>query len=444
MSSSFRYFLKRTQKNTTHTHNHHKTSRRSILQMTGASLILPTALTGLSKKVRAEQIEANRHGGPYWLTIHAGGGWDPTLLCDPKGITSADDPAPINNYFTDEIEQVGDFLVPPVEGHLEFFQTFQNDLLVINGIDVGTNGHEQGTRATWSGGMDANRPSLMALIAGAVEPRPSLAFMSSGGYDYTAGLVPITRLPDTGTIQELAFPERRNAADPSVVYLHSDINSMIQKARLERLDRIQSQVHLPRTVNAMQVLQAARADDSELSSLIEVLPEEISSDSMEQQIQVALSCFSAGVSITSSLSIGGFDTHGNHDATHTPRLQQVLSAITFARQEAERLGITDRLYILVGSDFARTPHYNDGNGKDHWSITSMMMMGPDIQGGRVIGATDEDQLPRYVNPETLELDDNGVAIKPGNIHAALRRLAGIEENPIVTGVEVDSWMPILG
>ena len=59
----------------------------------------------------------------------------------------------------------------------------------------------------------------------------------------------------------------------------------------------------------MQVLQAARADDSELSSLIEVLPEEISSDSMEQQIQVALSCFSAGVSITSSLSIGGFDTH---------------------------------------------------------------------------------------------------------------------------------------
>ena len=61
--------------------------------MTGASLILPTALTGLSNKVRAEQMEVNRHGGPYWLTIHAGGGWDPTLLCDPKGITSADDPA---------------------------------------------------------------------------------------------------------------------------------------------------------------------------------------------------------------------------------------------------------------------------------------------------------------------------------------------------------------
>ena len=443
MSSSRRYFFKRTQSQIPH-HHHDHCSRRSLLQVAGASLILPTALTGMSSKARAEEMENNRHSGPYWLTIHASGGWDPTLLCDPKGMTSTEDPAPINNYFTDEIEQVGNFLVPPIDGHLEFFQNFENDLLVINGIDVGTNGHEQGTRATWSGGMDANRPSFSALLAGSIDPRPSLAFMSSGGYDYTAGLVPITRLPNTGTIQELAFPERRNAADPSVVYLHSDINAMLEQARSERLDRLQSQVVLPRTLNAMQVLQAARADDSELSSLIDVLPEEISSDSMEQQIQVALSCFSAGVTISSSLSIGGFDTHGNHDNTHIPRIQQVLSAVTFARQEAERLGIADRLFIIVGSDFARTPYYNDGNGKDHWSITSMMMMGPGIQGGRVVGATDEDQLPCYVDPNTLELDDNGVSIKPGNIHAALRRLAGIEEHPIVTGVDVDAWMPILG
>ena len=60
---------------------------------------------------------------------------------------------------------------------------------------------------------------------------------------------------------------------------------------------------------------------------------------MEQQIQVALSCFSAGVSITSSLSIGGFDTHGNHDATHTPSTTTGSLVVTFARQEAERLGL---------------------------------------------------------------------------------------------------------
>ena len=67
MSSSLRYFLKRTQKNT-HQHHPKNCSRRSVLQMTGASLLLPTALTGISGKARAEEMESNRHGGPYWCT----------------------------------------------------------------------------------------------------------------------------------------------------------------------------------------------------------------------------------------------------------------------------------------------------------------------------------------------------------------------------------------
>ena len=41
-------------------------------------------------------------------------------------------------------------LVPPIEGLEDFYEEFQNDLLVVNGIDVQTNGHEQGTRAIWS------------------------------------------------------------------------------------------------------------------------------------------------------------------------------------------------------------------------------------------------------------------------------------------------------
>ena len=90
-----------------------------------------------------------------------------------------------------------------------------------------------------------------------------------------------------------------------------------------------------------------------------------------------MSCFAAGVSVCANLSIGGFDTHGNHDTSHIPRLQQIIQAVTFAREEAERIGIADT-NIVVGSDFARTPYYNDGNGKDHWSISSMMMMGSDI------------------------------------------------------------------
>ena len=423
-------------------HAAHSLPRRSFLNMVGASLILPTAFTGMSRSAKANEIEANRYDGSYWILIHAGGGWDPTLICDPKGYSSEDDPAPVNHYHVEDITEVGPFLVPPVDGMEEFFTTFQNDLLVINGIDMGTNGHEQGTRATWSGNTEANRPSFGALLAATRENTPSLGFISNGGYDTTGGFIPVTRLPDPSTLSELAFPNLRDTRYDDSFYLHPEINDRIVQARKDRIARLQGQARLPRTLNAMQVLEAVRSDDSELQALVEVLPTNLRSADLEKQVQIAMSCFSAGVSVCANLSIGGFDTHGNHDNNHTPRLQQIVQAVTYAREEAERLGIADKVNIVVGSDFARTPYYNDGNGKDHWSISSMFMLGADIPGGRVIGGTDADQLPLAVNPTTLALDSNGIVITPAHIHAALRRLTGMEGHPFTTATDVGEWIPL--
>ena len=75
----------------------------------------------------------------------------------------------------------------------------------------------------------------------------------------------------------------------------------------------------------------------------------------------------------------------------------------------------------------------------------MMLMGRGIRGGRVIGATDENQLPRTIDPNTLALDDSGVRITPGHIHAAIRRLGGIEDHPLAApyGLEGD-FIDLLG
>ena len=419
-------------------------SRRSFLRIAGTGLLVPSALTGWSPIRKAHAQEQVRYNGTFWLTIHASGGWDPTMICDPKGRANETEVAPINTYFTDEILEVGNFLVPPIDGLEDFYTEFQNELLVINGIDVGTNGHEQGVRATWSGHTDPNRPAFSALVAGAVESAPSLAFISNGGYDSTNGLVPVTRLPSTNTLQDLAYPDRRDSSNPESLFLPNTVQEKVHAARAARLGRVQSQSHLPRTLNSIQVLELVQSDNSELQSLVAAMPTELREDDLERQIQVALACFAAGVSVSANVSIGGFDTHNNHDNNHTPRLLRVAQAMAFARQEAERLGIADRFNVIAGSDFARTPYYNDGNGKDHWSIGSMMFMGSDIQGGRVIGGTDMDQLPLAVNPETLEIDPNGTFLTAGHVHAALRDIAGLSNHPIVTGFEVDEWLPLFG
>ena len=210
-------------------------SRRRFLRIAGSGLLVPTALSGWSPIRKAYAQEQVRYNGTFWLTIHASGGWDPTMICDPKGRANETEVAPINTYYADEILEIGNFLVPPIEGMEDFYEEFQNDLLVVNGIDIQTNGHEQGTRATWSGHTDPNRPAFSALVAAAATDQPSLAFIGNGGYDSTSGLVPVTRLPSANTMTELAYPERRDPANPDALFLPQSIQDKIRAARQARL-----------------------------------------------------------------------------------------------------------------------------------------------------------------------------------------------------------------
>jgi hypothetical protein len=146
----------------------------------------------------------------------------------------------------------------------------------------------------------------------------------------------------------------------------------------------------------------ARLGQDDLKRVSESLPENFADGRLQRQIQVALAAYQAGLSVSVSVSMGGFDTHGNHDANHLPRLIDFVNGASFAMQEAERMGIADKVAVVMGSDFGRTPGYNNGNGKDHWPISSMMMMGPGIPGNRVIGGTDERHNLFLIDPVTLQ------------------------------------------
>jgi hypothetical protein len=415
--------------------------RRTFLKLAGYAGF---SVVGASVMPNALRAQAS-HDGPYWITIHASGGWDPTLLCDPKGRRGEEDPSPVNTYDRLDVGEAGPFRYAPVEGHRAFFERFRNDLLVINGIDNQTVSHTVGTQTTWSGLSDPDVPAFTALVAATSEPRPNLAFLSNGGYDQTAGLVAPTRLPDVGAVNRLAFPDRLDPNNPET-NLHADSTlARIKDAREARHLRKLKGSSLPRVTRARSVLHDTRTGDNELTKLREFLPESLDGggNPLVRQAQVAIACFRAGITVSANLARGGFDTHGDHDNAHTPRMQSIVEAVGFIHDEAERQGIAGKVIVLVGSDFARTPWYNDGNGKDHWSITSMMLMGPGIRGGRVIGATDELQSPRSIDPGTLQLSDAGVRIRPADINANLRRLAGFDADPRVARWALSSDMDLL-
>lgn len=386
---------------------------------------LALSFPGLPRRAAAD----TPYDGPLWVMVHASGGWDPTSLCDPKGALSETDSDPMNrSYLAADIGTVGNLRFAPVGGNQAFFEKHYRRLLVINGVDTETNSHDTGTRHVWSGKLAEGHPCFASLVAATVGREKPMSFLSSGGYDFTAGLVAPTRTGNMGALNRIAFPDLIDVNNPANRFHTEATSRRIAEAQRARLETMMAEQRLPRVRQQMSTLYNARAGENELRRLTEFLPATLdnSNNPMRRQAQVAIAGYRAGITVAANLSVGGFDTHGNHDASHIPRLTMLLEGVDFLLTEAENAGIGDRVVVVIGSDFGRTPGYNDGNGKDHWSITSMMLIGPGIPGNRVIGTTDERHRAINVNPSTLEPDPNGVRIKPAHVHRALRRLAGIE------------------
>jgi len=437
--------------------------RRQFLKY--ASMLGATA--SLSSIPKTQLYAANQdYTGPLWITIHAEGGWDPTSICDPKGYNGPTDlvnSERINNYDRNDIKQIGNFQVaPPPDSFLAdgenfidnlysadtFFAKYAQQLLVLNGIDVKTNSHSNGKLNTWSGRLRTGFPSFAALAAGTLAPSLPLSYLINGGYSYPANLVVPTRMDSRGlaTLYEIAFPNRSSTPknNNSTTYFSDTVKQLIDTASLARIERLKIAESLPRVEEALRNLSIARQETWRLSDFTSTV-EEYSSKTVAdfndrdkafklyQQGRLVLAAYQAGVTCSANITMGGFDTHSDHDARHYPRLMDLLMGIDGIIQEAQLRGLSDRIVLVIGSELGRTNKYNKNNGKDHWPVTSMMMMGNSVQqiiGNRVIGATNEIQKSVKIDPISLEPDysetnPNAVRFTPAHVHHSLRGLAGI-------------------
>lgn len=178
------------------------------------------------------------------------------------------------------------------------------------------------------------------------------------------------------------------------------------------------------------MLYAAQLNSKSLSRVTEFIPKELPRKRLYQQAEIALVSFKAGVSVSANLNIGQFDSHANNDKDQMKLIPEFLDGVAYALRRAEELGIREKMVIVLQSEMGRTPKYNSGNGKDHWSVGSVMFLGAGIQGNRVIGATNGEQFAEKVDPENWQVTaEQGIRIRPEHIHLALRELAGIQDHP---------------
>jgi hypothetical protein len=379
------------------------------------------------------QALGDDYQGPLFVAVQAHGGWDPTMLCDPKGNA-------LNQSFGEgDIGTAGNLRYAPIASAKAFFDANYSRMMVINGVDTSTNAHDAGQRNCVSGRLGEGYPNIAALAAGVGAPQRPMSFISFGPYDRTGGLVAPVRNGNQERLSDLSFPERMNAVDPAGGSYHTPYaHEIIRLAREKRAADLQKRNQLPRFKNAMSSMLTARSGSKELQNLQAVLPEP-NANPLLRQAELVVAAYKAGIGVAGNLFHSNFDTHSDHDNAQGDRMNEIVGLVSFLWQEAERQGVADKLCVLMCSDFGRTPQYNGANGKDHWSITSMIAMGAGIPGNRVVGQTDGGHNAMLLDPATLQPTTDaakGVRLSPAHVHRGLRRLLGIE------GTAADDMFPL--
>jgi hypothetical protein len=429
--------------------------RRDVLKLLGlggaAGLSLFTPFRAIRQVSAGENFK-----GPFLLTIHASGGWDPTLFFDAKPSTSGVQ----NKLYTDPgtSSTLGLSYAPiqwksgstVLDSPQQLLADLGSKFLWVRGLDTQTNSHDTGTKVVWSGKGFEELPSLGALYASSVMATYSdvpVPFLTSGnGYDVTAGLVPLTRVNDASQLRGIARPNRISPNDPksTSVFFSDATAARIEAARKARVDRLASTAKLPRDKGQLSNLAKVAFGAQGLDALADALPatavdtttaypslgyDDDTVDTGLKLVELAVTGFSTGQVVAANLGFGSFDTHGNHDVNHTLNLGKLALVVRYAMKLLEAKGLS--AYVLVGSDFGRTPTYNAGNGKDHWNVTGMMIAGPGIRAGRTIGATDDGLAPMGISgadtSKIVPMDDpDAIRLTPGAIHRAMRKKLGIK------------------
>jgi uncharacterized protein (DUF1501 family) len=407
--------------------------RRDFLKMCGLAG-LGLAVPYHRAEVRAQEKKKDEpYAGPYYVVFNASGGWDTTYLMDPKGVNE------INRLYKEgDILTKGAHKYAPIKKHAkggmcneDFYAEFGDELLTFNGLDYSVNNHSPGARYMATGKLDSLAyPTFAALVAACRGPECPLAFLTFGNYSATGNLVAMSRVPYLPSLRKIANADAIEGNERSPYHDKFTLNR-IEEALREEHAANGALPQLPRAERGENMLYAAQTNSKALARVTQYIPKDIPKERMGQQAEIALASFKAGVCVSANITIGQFDSHANNDPDQMKLIPEFLAGIAYTIRRAGELKIRDQLVVIIQSEMGRTPNYNQGNGKDHWSIGSIMFIGKGMKGNRVIGATDEKQFGVPLDPVSLKLDKaKGIRVRPEHLHEALREYAGIADHAL--------------
>jgi uncharacterized protein (DUF1501 family) len=397
-------------------------TRRGVLGGALASLAF-----GLSAR-RARAAEP-RNLLVYWVS----GGWDPTFTIDPHIGSSV-----IESDNTATLATVGGIPIadaatrPSVRA---FFEQWGSRSIVFNGIAVGSVSHDACTRLILTGqrsGADMDVCTRVAVGSGRDLVLPHVVL---GGPRFSG---------ENGALVSLVSPTFVGIAAGDAPTTRDDA----QEARVSAWLEAELAATGRGTTREAEFLEGLRR----LPALT-AFAKDFSAVDLEEESgrrQVAVQLFAAGASRTVLLAgsvaeLSQWDSHQQNEINqdlnfeHTfGQLAELMDALE-TTVDGNGQPLSESTRVLVLSEMGRQPTLNTEGGKDHWPITSALLIGPDVQGGRVIGATDDTLSPLPIDLDSGERSDSGETILPSHLIATM--CAGFDLDP---GEWADGQTPIGG
>lgn len=400
-------------------------TRRTWLKSSLMALGAASLLAGGRRLAAAPAAPARR-----LVLVHVQGGWDTTYAIDPKPDSgSVDAPA-------GAIQSFGglDVLTDPGRPAIAtFFNDWGSACAIVRGISVASIAHPDCQRRILTGVTADGAPDV-AAIASAVHapdlPAPYLILgrtAFSGPYGALSARTGAANQIVTLLDSQFTFPA---VGAPLVPLAPTSAEEALIRAHVQA----RAEAELAAVGGAARVRDFLDAlDRGDLLRELGQVSELELTRTFDTQVKLAVEALSRGLCHAVQLESGDWDTHSNN-AEQGIKHQDLFASLSTLMQSLAAAKLLDDTVVVVASEMGRTPLLNSAQGKDHWPVTSALVLGAGVAGGKVVGATTDKLDAAPVDLQTGAPDPSGRPITYADFAAGILAHVGVDPGAyILTG-----------
>ncbi len=359
-------------------------TRRQFIVRSSAGIIASSIFTKLFRGGLAQA----QFRPKFLLRLHCDGGWDPTMVFDPKFDSNHVATGPGSSTASASgITYVTAASRPSVSF---FFQAHGAKSVVINGLHCSAVDHEQALQQCLGKRFEKQDKQFIDYLTyyaqqtnpTAAAPHLAINLRPSAGSNVAA----------TSYLDDALIAEYLSATS-------SEIGSTAEAALANFLnlsfgDTIETRPAFGLDADKISALYHGYKREITFREQFTALHERASTagqDNFVTQARLGLEMMAAGLSQCATVRVGKYrewDTHRDHFSKQNDLFESLFAGLNQIISAAQQLGLSDDLIILVTSELGRSPKLNQGGGKDHWPYTSMLAWGGALNGGQVLGSTD--------------------------------------------------------